>query len=138
MKTFLTTVAGVFVGLTLFALAAPIVLIALVSAATRPAPTPARAVLSLDLRGGLTDQAPTGALAFLGGKTQSVMSIEEALRRVPLIVALGERLDASARLAHFVLPDHHALESFGDLQPRRGVRQLQQPALAPLWDTRAS
>ncbi|HEY1447737.1 MAG TPA: signal peptide peptidase SppA [Caulobacteraceae bacterium] len=80
MKTFLITVAGVLVGLTLFALAAPIVVIALISAAARPAPTPDRAVLSLDLRGGLTDQAPTGAFAFLGGKGQSVMAIEATLR----------------------------------------------------------
>ena len=64
--------------------------------------------------------------------------VAEALARVPLIVVLGERLDASARLAHFVLPDHHALESFGDLEPRKGLRQLQQPALGPLWDTRPS
>jgi Fe-S-cluster-containing dehydrogenase component/anaerobic selenocysteine-containing dehydrogenase len=64
--------------------------------------------------------------------------VEEALRRIPLIVAFGERLDATARLADFVLPDHHALEAFGDLEPRKGVRQLQQPALAPLWDTRLS
>jgi len=72
------------------------------------------------------------------GNLPSSARVEEALRKVPLVVVFGERLDASARLAHFVLPDHHALESFGDIEPRKGVRQLQQPALAPLWDTRSS
>jgi Fe-S-cluster-containing dehydrogenase component len=72
------------------------------------------------------------------GKLPASARVEEALRKVPLIVALGERLDATARLAHFVLPDHHSLESFGDLEPRRGIFELQQPALSPLWETRAS
>ncbi len=72
------------------------------------------------------------------GKLPASARVEEALRKVPLIVSLGERLDATARLAHFVLPDHHALESFGDLEPRKGMLALQQPVLSPLWDTRAS
>lgn len=72
------------------------------------------------------------------GKLPASARVEEALRKVPLIVAFGERLDATARFAHFVLPDHHALESFGDLEPRKGILALAQPALGPLWDTRPS
>lgn len=72
------------------------------------------------------------------GRLPASARVEEALRKVPLIVALGERLDESARLAHFVLPDHHSLESFGDLEPRQGILEVQQPALNPLWDTRPS
>ena len=76
--------------------------------------------------------------ADLLGQLPASARVEEALRKVPLIVAFGERLDATARLAHLVLPDHHALESFGDLEPRKGILELQQPALVPLWDTRAT
>jgi Fe-S-cluster-containing dehydrogenase component/anaerobic selenocysteine-containing dehydrogenase len=72
------------------------------------------------------------------GRLPASARAEEALRKVPLIVAFGERLDATTRLANFVLPDHHALESFGDLEPRKGILDLLQPALSPLWDTRAS
>ncbi len=81
MKNFLTTLAGVLVGLTLFALTAPIVALMILSAAVRPAPTPGRAVLTLDLRDGLTDQPPTGPLALFGGHGQAVMTIEQTLRR---------------------------------------------------------
>ena len=81
MKNFLTTVAGVLVGLTLFALTAPIVALMILSAAVRPAPVPSRAVLLLDLRGGLTDQPPTSPLALFNGHGQAVMTIEETLRR---------------------------------------------------------
>ncbi len=93
----------------------------------------------------LLEEARSGAVTALFihradplGQLPASARVEEALRRVPLIVYFGERLDATARLSHFVLPDHHALESFGDLEPRTGILQLQQPALAPLWDTRAS
>ena len=81
MKQFLITVAGVFVGLALFMVGVPIVLIGLVSSAARPAPLPERTVLALDLRDGLTDQDPQGAAALFGGHGLSVVGIEDALRQ---------------------------------------------------------
>jgi protease-4 len=95
MKQFLITLAGVLVGLFLFAVIAPFVFLGMLSAAARPAPTPERAVLSLDLRGGLTDQPPQNPLALLGGKTVSVMGVEQALRRAeadPRVQGLFVRL----------------------------------------------
>ncbi|HEY2178335.1 MAG TPA: S49 family peptidase [Caulobacteraceae bacterium] len=81
MKQFLITIAGVLVGLTLFAVTVPLVVIGLVASAAAPAAIPDRAVLDLDLRGGLTDQEPRNPLAFLSSHTVSVMGIENALRR---------------------------------------------------------
>ena len=81
MKQFLTTVAGVLVGLTLFAVAAPLLLFAAMVGWTRPAPMAAKSVLVLDLRGGLSDQEARSPLILLEGKSQSVMGIEAALRR---------------------------------------------------------
>ena len=95
-----------------------------------------------DLRA-LVEEARRGAITALFihradplGQLPASARVEEALRKVPLIVAFGERLDATARQAHFVLPDHHALEAFGDLEPRKGILEIQQPVLGPLWDTR--
>jgi protease IV len=81
MKQFLLTVAGVFVGLMLFVVIVPLALIAIAVGASRPAPLPARSVLTLDLRGGITDQEPQDGLPFLGGRGLSVMGVEETLRR---------------------------------------------------------
>ena len=81
MKQFLLTVAGVFVGLLLFVVVVPLALIAIAVGASRPAPLPAKSVLTLDLRGGLTDQDPPDGLPFLGGRGLSVMGVEETLRR---------------------------------------------------------
>ena len=41
------------------------------------------------------------------------------------------------RLAHFVCPDHHYLESWSDAEPVAGVVSLTQPTIQPLHDTRA-
>lgn len=81
MKQFLMTLAGVFVGLVLFLVGVPFLLIVMAASAARPAPVPAHTVLQLDLRGGLSDQDSQNPFAAFGGGGQSVMSIVETLRR---------------------------------------------------------
>jgi molybdopterin-containing oxidoreductase family iron-sulfur binding subunit len=63
--------------------------------------------------------------------------IAEDLKRVPLVVSLSPRLDETARLAHFVCPDHHTLESWNDVEPVNGLVGLIQPVIAPLGNTRS-
>jgi len=81
MKQFFVTVAGVFVGLLLFAVLVPVVLVSMVAGAVKPTPLPGRMVLTLDLRQRLVDQEPQGARALFGGAGNSVMGIEDTLRR---------------------------------------------------------
>ena len=80
MKQFLITMAGVFAGLAIFLVGVPVVLISLAASASS-SPTPARAVLELDLRGQLTDQGAHGRLFGLGRSGTSVMTIIETLHR---------------------------------------------------------
>src|SRR5580693_2871422 len=61
-----------------------------------------------------------------------------ALERVGLTVSFAERRDETARAADAVCPDHHFLESWNDAQPVDGWWGLTQPAIAPLFDTRAA
>ncbi|WP_419320358.1 signal peptide peptidase SppA [Caulobacter sp. ErkDOM-E] len=81
MKQFFLTVAGVFVGLVLFVVGVPFLLIVMAAGAARPAPVPAHSVLHLDLRSGLTDQAAQNPFAAFSGGGNSVMSVIETLRR---------------------------------------------------------
>lgn len=81
MKQFLLTLAGVFAGLLLFFVGIPFLLITSLVASSQPAPTPARAVLALDLRDGLTDQTPSNPFAAFGGSGLSVMTVADTLRR---------------------------------------------------------
>ncbi len=59
------------------------------------------------------------------------------LRQASLVVSFAERLDETSSLAHYVSPDHHFLESWGDAEATSGTVSLFQPALQPLGKTRA-
>lgn len=75
------TAAGVFAGLMLFLVGVPIVLVAIAANAAGPEPTPAKAILELDLRDPLTDQSPQNPLAGFGQRSNSVMGVIETLHR---------------------------------------------------------
>jgi anaerobic selenocysteine-containing dehydrogenase/Fe-S-cluster-containing dehydrogenase component len=62
----------------------------------------------------------------------------ERLKKVPFKVAIGLYLDETAAACDLLLPEHHALERWDDLAPRRGVRSLMQPVMEPVFDTRAA
>lgn len=66
--------------------------------------------------------------------------LKDALRNVPLIVALSDFMDETTALADLVLPTHHFLESWGDDVPEPGVgfpvASLSQPVVKPLYDTK--
>jgi molybdopterin-containing oxidoreductase family iron-sulfur binding subunit len=53
-----------------------------------------------------------------------------------LRVGLGDLLDETLQEMDLVLPISHALEGWGELEPRRGVRALLRPAIRRLGDTR--
>jgi Fe-S-cluster-containing dehydrogenase component/anaerobic selenocysteine-containing dehydrogenase len=61
---------------------------------------------------------------------------ENALNSVPLSISLVEAENETSQHCTYALPVHHAFESWGDYQVRSGVLSLQQPVIAPLYDTR--
>jgi len=65
---------------------------------------------------------------------------QEALSKVPFIVSFSSLLDDTALQADLILPDHAALESWGDVIPLAGTRErvigLMQPVVTPVFDTR--
>jgi Fe-S-cluster-containing dehydrogenase component len=64
--------------------------------------------------------------------------VAEALAQVPFKVAFTSYPDETAELCDLVLPDHHPLESWGDAQVQPNVVSLQQPAMDPVFQTRAT
>jgi len=69
-----------------------------------------------------------------------VTGFQEALATVPFIVSFSSLLDDTALQADLILPDHAALESWGDVIPLGGGQEtvlgLMQPVVTPLHDTR--
>ncbi|MEE8350231.1 MAG: molybdopterin-dependent oxidoreductase [Acidobacteriota bacterium] len=62
----------------------------------------------------------------------------QALDRVPFVVSFSSLPDETTPHADLILPDHHFLESWGDYSPRSGLVTIQQPAMKPVFDTRAT
>jgi molybdopterin-containing oxidoreductase family iron-sulfur binding subunit len=60
----------------------------------------------------------------------------KALERVELVVYCGERPNETSRNAGLICPTPHFLESWGDAEPVSGIVALEQPVVAPFFDTR--
>jgi MoCo/4Fe-4S cofactor protein with predicted Tat translocation signal len=58
------------------------------------------------------------------------------MKNVKLSVSFADREDETAARCTHVCPDHHALESWNDAEPRKGCFSLAQPTIAPLFATR--
>jgi anaerobic selenocysteine-containing dehydrogenase/Fe-S-cluster-containing dehydrogenase component len=90
------------------------------------------------MRGGLVR-----AILFADGVNPAfalppVVGFAPALRNVPLKVSLSPLFDETAAHCHWLLPDHTPLESWGDWVPEEGTVSIQQPAMRPLYNTRAT
>ena len=93
---------------------------------------PASAVLAAAAQGQL------GTLIISGvNPVFDLPGAADQIAKVKTVVVLADRLTETARVAHFVAPSLHDLESWGDAEPRPGYYSLQQPCIAPLWDARA-
>lgn len=61
----------------------------------------------------------------------------KALNKAKLVVSTGDRLDETSIYAHYIVPDSHPLEKWADWEFKKGVFTVQQPAIRPLYNTRA-
>jgi Fe-S-cluster-containing dehydrogenase component len=60
-----------------------------------------------------------------------------AMAKVPFKVSFSSIPDDTSAMADLILPDNHSLESWGEAEPIHGTLSLQQPAMDPVFDTRA-
>ncbi|MBS1729148.1 MAG: TAT-variant-translocated molybdopterin oxidoreductase [Bacteroidetes bacterium] len=58
------------------------------------------------------------------------------IKKVKVSISLNPRLDETAQLCKYIMPDSHFLESWGDAEPKSGYYSLMQPTIYPLFKTR--
>ncbi len=61
-----------------------------------------------------------------------------AIGKVGLVVSLADRISETSSHATFICPDHHYLETWGDVSFGDGLIGFQQPVMRPLFDTRSA
>jgi molybdopterin-containing oxidoreductase family iron-sulfur binding subunit len=82
-----------------------------------------------------------GALVFAGVNPlhthPEAGRLAAALGKVDLKISIADRADETGRACDLVATDHAPAESWGDAEARRGLLTVRQPALSPIFDTRA-
>ncbi len=64
-------------------------------------------------------------------------SFIHGMQKVPLKISLNSALDETSALADYVCPQSHFLEAWDDVEPVRSTFSVNQPTIAPLFQTRA-
>jgi len=60
------------------------------------------------------------------------------LANVKTKISLNAIIDETSSHCNYLAPDHHFLESWGDVEAKRGILSLIQPTINPIFNTRAS
>lgn len=63
--------------------------------------------------------------------------VVEAIKKASAVIYTGDRIDETGLVADYLVPDHHSLENWGDMEAVPGVYTIQQPTIRPLYETRA-
>ena len=90
--------------------------------------------LAAAIRGGAVE-----GLVMLGGNpvytAPADLDFTRLLQSVPFSVHHSQYVDETSQVANWHVPANHYLESWGDLQSVDGSVAIQQPLIAPLYDT---
>ncbi|HVX39428.1 MAG TPA: 4Fe-4S dicluster domain-containing protein [Gemmatimonadaceae bacterium] len=62
-------------------------------------------------------------------------NVAEAIKKVGIKVSFSSYPDETTELCDLIIPDLHALESWGDAEPVKGTLSLQQPGMDPVYPT---
>ena len=63
--------------------------------------------------------------------------VKTGLAKVKTKISFSSKVDETAAVCNYVIPDHHFLESWGDAEAITGHISFIQPTIAPLFKTRA-
>ncbi|MDX1685339.1 MAG: Fe-S cluster-containing hydrogenase [Saprospiraceae bacterium] len=61
-----------------------------------------------------------------------------AMKNVELVVSTARQPDESTLLSSYIAPDLHLLESWGDVEAKKGELNVIQPCISPLFKTRSA
>ncbi len=63
----------------------------------------------------------------------NAVAFREAFAKVDLKISLSGTPNETSEECHYIAPNHHYLESWGDVEPKKGVYSLMQPTISPIF-----
>ena len=80
-------------------------------------------------------------LVVLGGNPAYTLPVDlnfaDGAKKIKTLIHLGSEHDETGALAHWCLPQSHYLEAWGDGRSSDGTASIQQPVIAPLYNSRS-
>jgi molybdopterin-containing oxidoreductase family iron-sulfur binding subunit len=76
----------------------------------------------------------TNPVFFLGKDLKK--KFIQGLKKVETVISFADRIDETAKFAHYLLPVSHSFESWGDREYTKGLYSIVQPTIAPIWNTK--
>jgi len=64
--------------------------------------------------------------------------IAESIKNIALSVHTGYKEEETGEVTVYLAPDHHFLEAWNDAEPKKGSFSLAQPAITPIFKSRAA
>ena len=61
----------------------------------------------------------------------------KALKKADTVIYTGDRVDETGSHADYIIPDPHPLEKWSDWEFKKSIFTIQQPAIRPLYNSRA-
>jgi len=62
--------------------------------------------------------------------------LSSALKKAEMVIYTGDRMDETAQVSDYIIPDHHDLEKWGEWEFQKGLHTIQQPTIRPLITSR--
>ena len=59
--------------------------------------------------------------------------LSDVWANIPLKIAIADREDETASVCDYICPNYHFLESWGDVEPKKGSFSLIQPTISPVF-----
>ena len=66
-----------------------------------------------------------------------VQKLSSALRQAEMVIYTGDRMDETAQVSDYIIPDLHDLEKWTAWEFQKGELNIQQPTIRPLIESRA-
>ncbi len=62
------------------------------------------------------------------------LKFAEAMKKAKFSIAFAHSNDETTALADLIVPNHHSLEAWGEVNTYEGLNMLQQPVMRPRWE----
>ncbi len=105
-------------------------------------PVPVNQLAEIKKAADLLERGTAKALVIMGGNpaftAPSDLKLGDLIEKAAFSVYLGSHENETAHLCHWVLPESHFLESWGDAVAVDGTISIVQPLIEPIYDSKSA